>query len=156
MVEIGNKLESEGFDVFLDWYAPGKDTDDFWRDYTKARGRTYIQALKEPAATHVFNFDYHYLSKADTVVLLLPAGKSCHLEFGWAIGKGKKGYILFDSIPERYDIMYKFATDLFMNIEDLIKELNRAKTLKMIVYPERKERDVEDSNIDEGVPCNVE
>ena len=38
------------------------------------------------------------------------------------IGKGKKGYVLMD-MPDRWDVMYQFATDIFFKEKDLIKEL---------------------------------
>ena len=42
----------------------------------------------------------------------------------FSVGKGKKGYILFDgAMPDRWDVMYKFATAVFYNSNDLIKEL---------------------------------
>jgi nucleoside 2-deoxyribosyltransferase len=57
----------------------------------------------------------------------MPAGKSCHLEAGYMIGQGKKVYILFDKELKRWDIMVQFATDIFFNIKDLIKELKKLK-----------------------------
>lgn len=92
--KIGKALRENGFEVFEDWYAAGKIADDSWRDYELGRGRSYVEALQGYAATHVFNFDKKYLDLSDTAVLVLPAGKSGHLEFGYMIGKGSKGYIL--------------------------------------------------------------
>ncbi len=123
--EIGNTLRAEGFDAFDDWYAPGKDTDDYWRDYEKSRGRSYSEALKGHAARHVFEFDKYHLDDADVAVLIAPAGKSGHLELGYMIGKGKRGYILFDGEPERWDVMLQFATGVFCDLDDLIGELRK-------------------------------
>jgi hypothetical protein len=53
----------------------------------------------------------------------VPAGKSGHLELGYMLGQGKKGYIFFDKEPERWDVMYQFATGIFFNKEELIQEL---------------------------------
>ena len=39
----------------------------------------------------------------------MPAGKSGHIEFGYLVGQGKPGFVLFDAVPERYDVMYQFA-----------------------------------------------
>lgn len=119
---IANQLRTAGFEVFDDWFAAGPDADDRWRDYEKGRGRTYSEALLGLAAKHVYEFDRHHLERADTVVLALPAGKSGHLELGWAIGRGKAGYILLDS-PDRWDVMYQFATKVVTSVEELIKEL---------------------------------
>jgi hypothetical protein len=56
----------------------------------------------------------------------MPAGKSGHLELGYMLGQGKRGYVLFDKEPERWDIMYQFATDDFFCKEELVAELKNA------------------------------
>jgi len=124
--EIANKIRELGFIVFDDWYAAGPEADDKWRDYEKARGHTYREALKGLAADHVYQFDRKHLKACDIAILYLPAGKSGHLELGWAIGKGKRGYILLDN-PERWDVMYQFADGVFHNFEELEEELKRIK-----------------------------
>jgi hypothetical protein len=120
--ELANELRTQGFEVFDDWFAAGEEADDKWRDYEKGRGRSYIEALSGFAANHVFDFDKFHLERATVVVLVLPAGRSGHLELGYAIGRGKVGFILHDD-PERWDVMYRFATGVFTSAEDLIKEL---------------------------------
>ena len=122
--EIANKIRELGFIVFDDWYAAGPEADDKWRDYEKARGHTYREALKGLAADHVYQFDRKHLKACDIAILYLPAGKSGHLELGWAIGKGKRGYILLDN-PERWDVMYQFADGVFHSFEELQEELKR-------------------------------
>jgi hypothetical protein len=59
------------------------------------------------------------------IIMLMPCGKSGHLELGYARGCGKPGYVLFPKEPKRIDVMYQFATDLFFNTNDLIKELKK-------------------------------
>ena len=58
---------------------------------------------------------------------ILPAGKSGHLELGYFIGSGKRGYILLNGEPERFDVMYKFATKVCNNKEELLMELHGQK-----------------------------
>lgn len=111
------------WEVFDDWHAAGPNADDCWRDYEQARGHGLKEALAGHAAQHVFGFDRSHLDTSDAAVLLWPAGKSCHLEFGYIIGQGKPGWIVLDGEPERYDVMLNFATRVFTNIEDLIEEL---------------------------------
>ena len=121
---IANELRAVGYDVFDDWFAPGPEADDYWQKYETARGRTYKEALEGYAAKHVFKFDFHHLQKANIGILVLPTGKSGHLEFGWMVGKGKPGYILFGTgEPERWDVMYQFANGVFFSMEELIDTL---------------------------------
>jgi hypothetical protein len=117
-------LRKLGFkEVFEDWISPGPEADDFWRDYEKERERNYGEALKGWAGTHVFEFDSFHIERSDIGIMCMPCGKSGHLEFGNMLGSGKRGYILFDGEPERWDVMYQFADGLFFNYENLEKEL---------------------------------
>ena len=111
---------SLGVEIFDDWYSPGPETDVFWRAHEKARGRTFKQALQGHHAQDVFAFDKRNLERADAVVLVLPAGKSGHLELGWAIGKGKPSFILLSGEPERFDLMYAFADYIAEDFDDLV------------------------------------
>ena len=119
---IGGELRAAGYEVFDDWFAAGPEADDRWRDYEKARGRSYAEALAGYAAGNVFGFDTRHLDRADAAVLALPAGRSAHLELGWMLGHGKPGYILLDS-PDRWDVMYKLANGVFYNLADLVRYL---------------------------------
>jgi nucleoside 2-deoxyribosyltransferase len=120
---IGNALRDAGFEAFDDWYGAGHEADDKWRDYENLRGRDHKEALYGFAARHVFAFDKFHLDRCDYAVLVMPAGKSGHLELGYFVGRGKPGFILFDDVPERYDVMHNFATDVFYTQADLIEGL---------------------------------
>lgn len=120
---IANEIRGLGFEVFDDWFSPGPHADDYWRKYEKTRTSSYKEALKGWAGKHIFEFDKHHLDRADIAILVMPAGKSCHLELGYMVGTGKKTYVLFDEEPTRWDIMYQFATDVFFNFEELKSEL---------------------------------
>lgn len=125
IVTLANELQTAGFDVFADWITPGPEADTYLLKYAKLRGWSYKQALNSHAATHVFEFDKSHIDRCDIVVMVMPAGKSGHLELGYARGCGKPGYILFDKDPERFDVMHKFATDVFFDKAELIEELRR-------------------------------
>ncbi|MCI0558746.1 MAG: hypothetical protein MN733_09640 [Nitrososphaera sp.] len=123
--EVANILRAEGYEVFDDWYAVGPEADDRWRDYEKARGRTYPEALKGLAAGNTFRFDQTHLDASDACVLLSPAGKSAHLELGYMLGQKKLGFVLLDQDPERWDVMMKFATGVCFSIDELLDMLER-------------------------------
>jgi len=120
---VANELRRFGFDVFDDWYAAGPEADDYWKAYEVGRGRALPEALKGYAARHVFEFDKHHLERCDIAILLMPAGKSGHLELGYAAGLGKTCYVCLDGDPERYDVMYGFCTDVFENQAEMFKAL---------------------------------
>lgn len=109
---IGNRLRELEFEVIDNWWAGGPIADDSWQEYSKIRGRTYKEALASREAKHVFHFDKAYLNLSDAVVLVTPSGKSAALELGYAAGNGKRGYMLMNEEPERYDVMTQFANSL--------------------------------------------
>lgn len=120
--------EGTGYEVFDDWFAAGPEADDYWKTYEVTRGHSYAEALKGYAARHVFEFDRHHLDTSDAAVLLLPAGRSGHLELGYMAGKGRPTYILLDGdyMKEgRLDVMYQFATGVFTKKEELLDELKK-------------------------------
>mgnify|MGYP001618734450 CR=1 FL=1 len=121
--ELGNELRREGYEVFDDWFAAGPEADDYWQRYEMARGHTYAESLHGLAAGHVFEFDRKHLYDADAGILVLPAGRSAHIELGVLIGRGKKTYILLDGEPERFDVMYRCVNDVFTNKIDLFAVL---------------------------------
>jgi hypothetical protein len=121
--EFGNELRKAGFDVFDDWYGAGERADDSWQAYENLRGRNFTDALAGYAAQHVFHFDKTHLDRCDGAILLLPAGKSGHLELGYVIGSGKPGYILMDKEPDRYDVMYNFSSGVYFDRKKLLDKL---------------------------------
>ena len=108
--------------IFDDWHAAGPEADDHWKAYEQERGRTYLEALKGEAARNVFAFDKRHLDEATHIVLVLPAGKSGHLELGYASGQGKRTFVLLDEV-ERWDVMYQFATAVVEDINALTHAL---------------------------------
>lgn len=118
---VAASLRALGLDVFDDWMSAGEFADDALRDYYRQRGYRYSDVLRSYSAEHIFSFDRHHLDRCDAAILVMPAGKSAHLELGYVIGRGKPGFILMDGEPERVDIMHQFATEVFMNQEEMIE-----------------------------------
>lgn len=125
--KIGTHIRNNtNLEVFDDWFAAGPIADDSWQEYEQGRGTNYGQALRGHAARHVFDFDEYHLNRSDIGLLVLPAGKSGHLELGYMIGRGKPGYVLFDKEPERWDVMYQFAKGVFFDLNSLTEELRES------------------------------
>lgn len=118
-LEVAHALRQNGHDVFDDWKATHPLTDTAWQAYEQDRGWTFAEALKRPAAQNVFQFDKRWLDAAAMGVLVLPAGKSGHLELGYLIGCRKPGFILLDGEPEKFDVMYNFATGVTNDLDEL-------------------------------------
>jgi hypothetical protein len=125
---LAERLRQEGHEVFDDWFAAGPEADDWWQKYEKARGHSFAAALDGHAARHVYEYDRRHLDAAEGGVLLLPAGKSGHLEAGYLIGSGKPVYILLTGEPERFDVMYRFATGIFTDEAAMMTEIRHYKS----------------------------
>jgi nucleoside 2-deoxyribosyltransferase len=123
--QLGNEIRELGFDVFDDWHAAGPHADDEWKRYEEEKGKTYTEALRGYAARHVFSFDKHHLDRCDMGLLVMPAGKSGHLEIGYMAGKGKPTFVLLEEGVDRWDVMYQFMTDVFTNKEQLCERLRQ-------------------------------
>ena len=127
-IHFANELEEQtGIEVFDSWLAPGPEADDMWKEYEQARGRTYEDALKGWAGTHIYAFDKYHIDRCDGGVLILPAGKSAHLELGYILGTGKPGWILMDekTANSRWDVMLQFATEVCFSLDDLLEVLKK-------------------------------
>lgn len=135
---LGNRIRELGIDVVDDWFGAGKEADDQWMLYEKTRGRHYGEALYGRAARHIFAFDKHHIDTADVGVLMLPAGKSGHLELGYLVGKGKLGFVLFPEEPERFDCMYQFAQGVFFDQDSLLEALS-TRIVPSTLFPSRYE-----------------
>src|SRR5579862_706994 len=119
-------LQEFGYHI-CDWQDPKAGgfrwqecTDKPKEDWTAYYYRDLI--LEHERAQRGFSHDKNLMLEADCCVLLLPCGRSAHLEAGWFVGQGKP---LFIYIPvfEEPELMYKFANSICLNLNDLIVEL---------------------------------
>lgn len=70
-------------------------------------------------------FDDHFkaMSDADTCVLLLPCGRSSHVEAGYMAGAGKRVYVYDTSIHVTPELMYLTFDGYFHKEKDLLEAL---------------------------------
>jgi len=71
-----------------------------------------------PYHREVFERDLDRLHNAETVVLLLPAGTSAHIEAGIAFGLGKK--LILIGQPEKPESLYFIFTERYQTIEEFL------------------------------------
>jgi len=79
----------------------------------------YQAMIEHPRAIEGYAADFGAMEKADTFVLVLPCGKSAHLELGWAVGAGKRTAILLED-PVEPELMYKMVDYLAPSLFDLL------------------------------------
>jgi nucleoside 2-deoxyribosyltransferase len=67
------------------------EIDPNWMNWT---AEEYAAALDHPIAKAGYASDMNAMKWADTFLLVLPCGRSAHLELGWACGQGKQTLVL--------------------------------------------------------------
>ena len=82
----------------------------------------YLAMVNHPRALEGFASDFAAMELADAFVLVLPCGKSAHLELGWAVGAGKRTAILLED-PVEPELMYRMVDHLSTDVEDLLSWL---------------------------------
>lgn len=97
------------------WSQVGKDGP----PYTVAQ---YLKAIAHPAANIGFELDMRALKGCDTCVLLLPCGRSAHLEAGWAVGAGRR-VVVYTRDGEEPELMYKMCAAVVSTDEQLLEAL---------------------------------
>jgi len=95
---IVTKLRNAGHEVY-DFRAPPHGRGGFhWSEidpeYKQWTAKQYIKALRHPISQSGFYSDFNAMKWADTCVLVLPCGRSAHLELGWMAGAKKRTVIL--------------------------------------------------------------
>lgn len=124
VTSLATYLEDKtGWEVYASWMAAGPEADDYWKKYEQERGNDYVTALQGHAAWQVFKYDKQHIDSSDATCLVLPAGRSGHLELGYSVGVGKPAFILLDGKDDRWDVMYRFATAVLTKPEELIDQL---------------------------------
>lgn len=116
-------LRLAGHDVY-DFRNPAPSDNGFhWSeiasDWKKWDAKAFRQALTHPIAEHGFSNDWNAMTRADTCVLVLPCGRSAHLEAGYFVGAGKRLILLMlgENEPE---LMYKMTPHLCLNISEVL------------------------------------
>jgi len=119
---LANTLRQCGFEV-----------DDFTDDSTgryvfhySEIGNLYqidpISFLEDSRSQRAYQEDKKMIDWADAVVMVMPAGRSSHLEAGYAKGQGKVLIIYWPTcLPKgEFDVMYGFADLLTKNLDEVV------------------------------------
>jgi hypothetical protein len=102
-----------------------------WEEVSGPVGRKptvaeYRQMLAHPRAAQGYLSDYRAMEWADTCVLVLPCGRSAHLEAGWFAGRGKRVIILTQD-GEEPELMALMAQHICGSFDEVIDALADAR-----------------------------
>lgn len=123
---VVNKLREEGHKVY-DFKNPPhggggfkwSQIDENWQNW---KAKEYIEKLQHPLAQKGFDSDFQGMRWAEVCLLVLPCGRSAHLELGWMGGLGKLTIILTKD-GEEPDLMYLLADHICTSIDEVLEKL---------------------------------
>lgn len=98
------------------------EIDPAWLEWDPAR---FVAVLDSSIARAGYRFDKAALDWCDTCVLLLPCGRSAHLEAGYAIGKGKPTLVVLAEERFEPELMYLLADVVVSDLGQMIPALER-------------------------------
>jgi len=125
--EVVAALRGTGLDVY-DFRNPVPGDDGFhwsqidpkWQSWSAAQYRRHV--MTHPLAEAGFGRDMAALGACDAAVLILPCGRSAHLELGWAKGAGKRTGILMAPAQEP-ELMYRMVDDIWVDLPEMLSSM---------------------------------
>lgn len=117
-------LRAAGFEVY-DFRNPEpgntgfawSEIDPAWLGWTPER---FVELLDDQVAVEGYALDFAAMNWADTFVLVLPCGRSAHLELGWAAGASKQTVVLMSDEGFEPELMYRMCDRLVTTTFDLL------------------------------------
>lgn len=96
------------------------EIDPDWKSWTAETYRDRL--LRHPLSAKGFVSDLRGMQWADACVLVLPCGRSAHLEAGWFCGAGKRCIILTQD-GEEPELMALLATEICVSFAEVLDAL---------------------------------
>ncbi|MCL2464224.1 MAG: hypothetical protein FWF28_04050 [Micrococcales bacterium] len=147
--EVVAALREAGQEVY-DFRTSGPGERGFsWRDVGLAPERTapgagdtvpaddYLAALRHPVARAGFDVDFAAMQWSEACVLVLPCGRSAHLELGWAVAAGRWTAILLDDpcVPELMYAAVDLVTPRLADIVSWVQQAPREDAMRRVLVP---------------------
>lgn len=117
-------LQKEHYHVY-DFRANGFSWTSFDKNWENWDVMDFWRGLQHPVAEKGFNKDFYAMRNADACVLVLPSGRSSHLEAGYFVGAGKSLLIYLPETIEA-ELMYRMANSICTNQKELLLQLKNA------------------------------
>ena len=120
-------LRAAGYEVYDFRHPQPGNTGFSWGDISERwRGwspENFITGLQHPIAEAGFSSDKAALDWCDICVLLLPSGRSAHLEAGYAFGLGKPTLIVLDEKGVEPELMYLLSDGIAIGLSMMLPSL---------------------------------
>lgn len=122
VLELTEKLRAKNQEVFCFFEFPTniESTDDD-PEKKMEEFESMIDWKKSKKVEKVFEYAVSRIKEADALILLLPAGRSAHIESGIAYGLGKKCIVV--GPVKKPESMYLIFSEFYKSIDDFIKSI---------------------------------
>ncbi len=125
--EVVKQLREAGHEVY-DFKNPSETDKGFawsqidpdWQGWTK---KQCVEALSHPIAENSYLNDFSAMQWAEACVMVMPCGRSAHVEAGWMQGTGRPTIILQPNEAEP-ELMYKMFELIAHDIHEVIAHLD--------------------------------
>lgn len=126
--EVVKQLRDAGHEVY-DFKNPPQGTGFSWSDidpnWQSWTNEQYLWALDHQIADKGFASDFNAMAWADACVMVMPCGRSAHVEAGWMQGAGKPTVALITTAePELMYKMFSLVTDKLEEVKQHIELQN--------------------------------
>lgn len=121
ILALTNNIRAKGYSAYCFLEAPHSidrvqnDPEEDMKAFEKLNWR------KSPYIREVFENDIAGEQNSDTFVMLLPAGKSCHVEAGVAYGLGKKCILIGEQ--KEAESLYLIFNEVYVTENDFLKTI---------------------------------
>lgn len=127
VLDLAHKLEAKGKKVFNFIEGDGTryelkdleekhEPEEFMKHFESIPNWKTSRAIKE-----IFDFDMEALRESEALILLLPAGKSAHIEAGVSYGLGKKTIAIGEQ--KEAEASYMIFDEMYSTVEEFLKSI---------------------------------
>ena len=93
-------------------------------DWQKAKAERIVEMLRHPIAARGFWHDFSAITDASAGLLVMPAGRSAHIEIGYIAGRGRPTCVLLDDESEA-ELMWKLTDLVTTSLDEAVEFLKR-------------------------------
>ena len=124
--DVVGSLRAAGHEVYDFRNPPGRSGfgwEELAPDWQTWSNEAYVQHLQHPIAQAGFASDFNAMKWADTCVLVLPSGRSAHLEGGYFADRDGKSLYILQVEPQEPELMYLMADRICLGVDELVGAL---------------------------------
>lgn len=121
VLDLTNKIRTKGYEVYC--FLEASHSTHRINNDPEADMQTFekLDWRNDPYVESVFENDMNGEKNSDTFVLLLPAGKSCHIEAGVAFGLGKKCILIGEQ--KEAESLYLIFSKVYSTVDEFLQTI---------------------------------